>query len=217
MYIGDIYLPRLHTMILGGGQQVSRRQQAQQQLAQATAVKKVSLITDYIYGYLTKVFNRIAAYSGFGSAGREYELFEQSFLRLLRNDWRTRYHLGQYSYLALFLSRLPAPLLPRLLPVLPLLPGATGPLSESVQGLPTPRKPLGRPARSTRTSPSLSSSDHERESEGDGLADDYMASSLHTTGASSSTGRAESQHSTPSSGASGAGLGDSWVGLDAAV
>ncbi|KAI9639471.1 uncharacterized protein MKK02DRAFT_39770 [Dioszegia hungarica] len=220
VYIGDIHLPLLPTLIIGGGAQVSRRQQAKAALKEATTAKKASIVKDYIMGYFSSLYTRLAAYTGLGTAGREYELFESSFLRLVRADrsWRTRYHLGQYSYLTLFLSRLPTFLLPRLLPLLPVLPTATGPTTGSGYDVPPtrggtqprgprPRTPLPTVAKGNLTATSTSSSD---EAEAD------LASSFHTTGTSSSRGQADagSDSSARSRSSEGRGLGDSWVGVE---
>lgn len=234
VHVGDIQLPPLASLIIGGGEQLSRRQQASMLLSQASTTKKASIVKEYILGYFSGLYHRLAAYTGIGPAGRDYALFESSFLKLVRadNSWRNTHHFGQYSYLAHFLSRLPSFILPRLLPILPILPPASGPIGESHQ-VPSyrhaaakaaesrshsqPRGPRARTPLSasttsahginskTTSAASVSSSEHE-----DGEID--MVSSFHTTETSSSRGNADA--GSESSARSHSGLGDSWVGLD---
>jgi hypothetical protein len=198
VYVGDITLPHTHSMLLGGGKQVSRRQQAKEQLQQASTTRKVSIIRDYVWGSFAAVFKTVAYKIGFGSYGRDYACFEQRFLGILKSQHRTQYAVGQYSYLSHFVSRIPVPLLPYALSVLPALPHPTGPLS-SGHGLTASRKAAGGKAASAA---SASSSDHE--------GGEDLASSIHTTRTTSSRGQPDSE-----SGGSGTGLEGSWVGLDA--
>jgi hypothetical protein len=198
VFVGQIDLPHIHSMMLAGGKQVSRRQQAREQLQQASAARKVSIVKDYIFHSVTGLVRAVAGGLGIGSYGRDYATFERRFLCILKNRHRREYAVGQYSYMSLALSRVPLSILPGIISILPALPGPTGPLSANVQGLPAPRKMIG-----SRNTASASSSDHE--------GGEDLASSIHTTHtqtSSSSRGAADSE-------SSATGLEGSWVGLEA--
>lgn len=226
VFVGHVQLPHLHSMILSAGPQLSRRQQAKEDMRRASAAQKASLIKDHVLGGIVDLYRRVAGRIGIGSYGRDYAAFERQFLRILRApDYLSpdRYTLGQYSLFTLALSRLPLFALPRLLDILPTMPGATGPMLASVQGMPAPRKPLsasgplgsggaaplgGTGGGVRRPQSTSSSSDHEVEGDG---ADD-LAASMHTTGSASGV----SSKGMDSDSGAGSGLDSSWVGLDSA-
>ncbi|WVF71590.1 hypothetical protein IAT40_006398 [Kwoniella sp. CBS 6097] len=214
VYVGDVTLPTLPA-ILSGGKALTRRQQAKERLmADSSAVAKVSIIKDYVFGSFAALYGNLAGVLGLGTAVKNYSTFERHLLKIIKSPfvYRNEYYLGSRSFLPLFLSQLklsPA-FLPSILTYLPALPAATGPgLPPLARGLSpnsaasssekqrrgslTPRTPT-----SASASASASSSDHE------GAED--MASSIHTGTSASSGAGAESESS--------GGLEGSWVGLE---
>ncbi|WWD17395.1 hypothetical protein CI109_101836 [Kwoniella shandongensis] len=216
VYVGDINLPTLPA-ILSGGKTLTRRQQAKERLLQdSSATAKVSIIRDFIFGSVGAFYGKIIGTLGFGSAIKEYSTFEHRVLRIIKSSHidrysahGNRYAIGHRSFLPLFISdlRLPVPLLPRLLSILPTMPSATGPgLPPLAKGLNSRESTSQNKEKSTSatattpTSASASSSDHE--------GGEDLASSIHTGTSASSRGGIDSESS--------GGLEGSWVGLDSA-
>lgn len=209
VFVGDVQLPSLPA-ILSEPRALSRRQQAKLELQQSStsAGKKASIVRDYIFGSFRSLYFTVLGRLGIGAAGRDYSHVEWRILRILKTHrfGPERYAVGQTSYLPLFLSRLPLPILPYAMAILPALPSSTGP------GLPSLPKAFEggnkvadreRDRRGLdRTPTSASSSDHE-------LGED-LASSIHTGTSNSSRGHNEGYESSD-----GNGLDGSWVGLDA--
>ena len=240
MHVGDLLLPTLHSMIHGadlmgpdaqghgmeGSQHTSKRQAARDRLysPQSSSLHPVLAravqVKDMIINRSSIIGRHLAASIGLFSYSRDYYVFEDRFLRLLKNDYRTTYHFGQNSYLSILLSAIvPSKYLDSVARIIPSIfglgiPDAKGPLYNTVQGLPALPMKLGGDAPATSLSSQTTSEhdsyeDHEHETES-GAED--LASSFHTSGTNDSrTGRSESSKES----GSGSGLGDSWVGLDA--
>lgn len=196
VYVGDVVLPSLPA-IISEPKSLSRREKARMELQNSAAgtAKKVSIISDYVFGGLSALYSTILGRLGIGAAAKDYVQFERKILKVLRSSSYAgnRFTVGQYSYLSLALSRAPLPALPYLISCLPVLPAATGPMP------PLPPKSLSTPREKTSTS--ASSSDHE--------GGDDLASSIHT--GTSASSKVEGGYE---SSASGTGLDGSWVGLD---
>ena len=204
VFMGNLNLPRLHSMI-NGPPENGRLSVLKVRWAESSAMGKLAVVKDATWFGLGQIYTFITGQLGVGAAGRDYRHFERRFLRLLKAKHGNHFVIGQYSLLPFILSRVPPPILPRLLGVMPALPGATGPLHESVQGLPASRRPLGSKTPSATSSvkakstpASASSSDME--------SGEDLAGSLH------SLHSAQSRETTSS--ASGNGLDESWAQVE---
>lgn len=192
MFIGHLQLPPLHLM-LQTVPSILRAPNLMERMRRASPIDKLRIATDSIIGGLGSVWYRFTGYFNFGLAAQDYSQFEQGILRALKSRKRRHSAIGQYSFLALFVAGMHPRGLDRLLAYLPTMPGATGPLSAAVQGLPMPRKLLSSVRSATSSN---SGSDHE--------GGEDMMSSRHTVTSDESI-----------SGGSGGGLDASWVGVEA--
>lgn len=189
VYLGQITLPSLPAIITDG-RALSRRELAKQRLRESanSPTAAFSIVRDLFASSLQGVYRTIANALGIGAASRDYAMFENRILRILKSNYGSNYYVGQRSWLAHRLAGLPPRAIPRVLAVMPPMPSETGPAPP-----PPPKSAGGRSTRSSANgSRSASSSDHEAED---------LVSSIHTAG-------------TTQSSADSSGLEGSWVGLD---
>ena len=212
VFIGHLNLPPLHQM-LGNAKLMIYRFTFKDKWRQASVIGKFGVLKDAAFHGVSQAYAIITGQFGIGAAAKDYAIFERRFLRLLKSRHGDHWALGQYAMLPFMLTRLPPRVIPTVLGIMPTLPGATGPLYASVQGLPAPRKKLGGSGSSATSSQankstpnSASSSDHE--------SGEDLASSLH------SLRSAHSRETTSSRGdqssASGNGLDESWTNIEGA-
>ncbi|KAK1924121.1 hypothetical protein DB88DRAFT_489160 [Papiliotrema laurentii] len=210
LYIGHLNLPPLHQMI-SNARPLIYRFTLKDKWNNASTLGKLFVVKDAIVLGFSNTWANITGRLGVGAAARDYRFFEKKFLSILKSSRRSHYSVGQYPYLPFFLSRFSPALTGLLTPILPTLPGPTGPLYASVQGLPAPRKPLTSSASTTTTStsrnrrsaaPSSTSSDHD--------SGEDMASSMHSINSARTTSSREAESSL----GSGTGMEDSWAHLD---
>ena len=218
VYVGHLNLPPLH-QLLSNARILIHRLTFTERWRISSTYEKLFVVKDAAlhgaFSLYSGIFG-VAGRAGFGSSAKDYKHFERQILRILKSNRRAEFSVGQYSRLPFFLSHLSPWILAPLLRVLPTLPGATGPLNASVQGLPAPRKPLSSAASATTSTSarksanaatdSASSSDHE--------SGEDLASSLHSLHSTRSGVTASSRGE---SSESGMGMEDSWAHLDAST
>lgn len=167
VYVGDVTLPSLPAIITEG-RALSRRELARQRLHESmtSASAAVSVFRDLIFGTFNSSYRSALYTLGIGAASRDWSMFEQKFLHLLKSSHGNTYHLGQRSWLTRTLAWLPSSAVPCITNVVQ-LPSETGPA-------PAP------PPKTTHvpSSRSASSSDHEGED---------LVSSIHTSGTTQSS------------------------------
>lgn len=190
VFLGQITLPSLPAIITEK-RTLSRREQARQRLRDSVSspTQTLSILRDLVSCGFKGIYNRVLYRLGIGAPARDYGMFENNMLCILKSSCaqRTSYYVGQRALLTRSLVIVPPSVLPRVLSALP-------PLAETGPAPAPPPKALSPQARSSSASHSASSSDHEG-------GEDLM-SSIHTAG------------TTQSSADSGSGLEGSWVGLD---
>lgn len=219
LYVGHLNLPPLHAMLANAHLMIYRLT-FKDKWKHASAYDKLFVLKDEAISRLSQLYAGVTGRLGYGAAAKEYKHFERQFLRILKRGRKSTYAVGQYPSLPFILSHISPTLLGPLLRVLPTMPGPSGPLFASVQGLPTRPASLGsvassvtsasasasasagrrgRPAPPMTATESASSSDHE--------SGEDLGSSLHSLRTTSS--RAESSES-------GTGMDESWAHLDSA-
>ena len=212
VFVGHLNLPPLHQMISNVRLMIYRFS-LKDKWHQASVLGKVSVAKDALIMGLGHVYASITGRLGIGAAAKDYQHFERRILKILKSRHGSLHTVGQYPLVPFALTRISPILLPWVLRVAPTLPGPTGPLYASVQGLPAPRKPLiskantdSTPLRGngpkTKSAPtSASSSDHES---GEDLASSIH--SMHSGQTTSSRGADSSQSGV---------MEESWAHLDA--
>jgi len=213
VFVGHLNLPPLHQMVTNA-RILIHRLTFTERFRMATTYDKMFVVKDAVIAGVSSIYSGIVGRVGFGSAAQDYKHFERRLLRVLKSKRGSEFSVGQYPRLPFLLSYISPWVLAPLLRVLPTLPGATGPLYASVQGLPAPRKPLSSTASAatstsarksgTAATDSASSSDHE--------SGEDLASSLHSLHSTRSGVTASSRGE---SSGSGTGMEDSWAHLDA--
>ncbi|ORY32526.1 hypothetical protein BCR39DRAFT_375726 [Naematelia encephala] len=207
VYVGHVVLPPLHQMI-NGIHSSSFKLSAREWLQHAKGFDKLFAVKDLLVNGLASLYATVAGQLGLGVSAQDYALVERRVLKALKSNHRTRWHAGQYAHLPFILSRLPLPILPRVLSILPVMPGPTGPAP--VQGVPAPRRQLGT-KRTVPSSKSVSatSSEHEHEQS----SNEDLASSIHSRKSREMESEKGTDSDTGSVGSAN-GLDGSWVGLD---
>lgn len=123
LYLGNIQLPTLNQLIL----RPIAAQGFSEKWTQATSLGKLTVAKDLFLDKLTNAYTSFVGRIGLGSAAK-YEVFEKNLLMVLKSRRGRLVSIGQYSFLPFVLARLfPPTLLRSLLPILPAMPGATGP------------------------------------------------------------------------------------------
>ena len=191
IFVGHLQLPPLVQMMMRHVRPNAHDVSFRLQMKQASAIGKLNVIKDFVLGGLGRTWHNITGYLGVGFAAQDYKYFERCILRALKSRYPGDQAIGQYSLLSLAMRDIHPRWLDRFLAFLPIMPGATGPLSEAVPGLPAPRMPL---TSVSSANSSNSGSDHE--------GGEDLASSRHTVTSDES-----------GSGGSGTGLDASWVGV----
>lgn len=255
VYVGKVKLPTLPAIL--GQSELSARQLLQlavnesydKMMGRRKRERYTTIFTafrDYFFGITSALYMDFVGRLGIGAPGRRFIHVEKKILRILNASHFSpkRYSVGQTSYLPLVLSRLPVPILPYALAILPVMPPSTGPLEPSLpkpnayqsRSRPIVKFPKAKGKSRTKTESevhdstglfSASSSEEDHDPEVEVEAD--LQSSIHT-GTSRSTessgGVDVEEYDNESSGSgvegvtagdagSSSGLGDSWVGLDA--
>lgn len=213
VFVGHLNLPPLH-QIVNGIRLMIYRLTFKEKWAAATAWGKVIVTKDAVVAGLGNVWSGLTGRLGVGAAAKDYKYFERCILRVLKSNRGDHFGVGQYSYIPFMVSRF-SPSFLRLVESAITLPGPSGPLHASVQGLPAPRRPLD-----SVTSASTSTSGAKKSA----AATDSAASSDHESGEdltssifslqSAQSGKTTSSREMESVG-SGTGLDDSWAQLDA--
>lgn len=213
VYVGHLNLPPLH-QIINNVRLLIHRLTFTERWRICSTYEKIFVVKDAVVSAFSGLYSGVAGRLGLGPSAKDYKHFERKILRILKSNHGTKFSVGQYPRLPFLLSHVSPWILAPLLRVLPNLPGATGPLNASVQGLPAPRKPLSSAASATTSTSarksgnaatdSASSSDHE--------SGEDLASSLHSLHSTRSGVTASSRGE---SSGSGAAMEDSWAHLDA--
>ena len=205
--MGNLNLPPFHQMLANAELMMYRFTFKDKWQRASLFGGKVTVLKEALVQKLGSIYNWITGRLGIGAAARDYFLFERQFLRLLKSRGHRRgWALGQAAHIPFLLADCPPRFLPRVLGIVPDVPGPTGPLYASVQGFPGPRKKLGSGSSSAGTksaSTSPTGSDHD--------SGEDLAGSLHSLKTSHSR---ETTSSPEERNASGNGLSESWAHIE---